>query len=586
MSLRADCVPRAVVSVAAVVLVATAVTAGARSKGRDARIFFEPVEVPLVNVEVFAFDKDGRPVTGLTASDFEVLDDGEPVAISHFYAAPAVAVEEPEEEPLAAAPGPGPAPNQSLSLVVLVDETNISNASRRLAVENLRAFIQQDLPADLRVMLASYDGTVQVRQPLGTDVEGLLAALADIETVATMTLDAQKRMVIRAIERNARDREPSEAEGQAAGNFAGRSFDLSGEHARSLIKDIEAYAQQYMERNRRTLGDIGRFVRSLAGWPGRKALFYVSDGIEMRPGEDLFVIWENAYPDIALELKRAAHMDARRFSLAGEMRELVEFANAYRVSFYVLGSMERELMATISAENMGIGFSSGLEVNPFMSKEEAASQMTAGTGGRSLMNSASLGHQLEEVAEELGSYYSLAYRPHRDADGAYHSIKVKVKRDGVRLRYREGYRSSSAADVMADRTLSAAIHGVTDNPMGIEVSSRNQQARGDGTYMVPILIEVPIGQLVLLPQEATHDGRISVFVVVRDPRGGVSDVVRREYPVQIPNDSLLTAISQTAGFTMGLVMRRGEQVVAVGVRDDLASVESTVAVDLEVGVSS
>jgi len=39
----------------------------------------------LVGVDIIARDKDGRFVSGLTADDFEVLEDGKPQPIQHFY---------------------------------------------------------------------------------------------------------------------------------------------------------------------------------------------------------------------------------------------------------------------------------------------------------------------------------------------------------------------------------------------------------------------------------------------------------------------------------------------------------------------
>src|SRR4029079_293532 len=47
--------------------------------------FFENVNVDIINVEVFVTDKAGNPVKGLKQEDFQILEDGRPVAISNFY---------------------------------------------------------------------------------------------------------------------------------------------------------------------------------------------------------------------------------------------------------------------------------------------------------------------------------------------------------------------------------------------------------------------------------------------------------------------------------------------------------------------
>jgi hypothetical protein len=43
------------------------------------------------------------------------------------------------------------------------------------------------------------------------------------------------------------------------------------------------------------------------------------------------------------------------------------------------------------------------------------------------------------VAEELNSQYVLGYNAPRGADGQYHSIRVRVRHDGYRVRARRGY---------------------------------------------------------------------------------------------------------------------------------------------------
>jgi len=73
--------------------------------------FSGSVQVSIVNVDVYVTDRDGNPVTGLTAGDFEVFDDGEPVEVSNFYAVEngrptAPAVPEPAAAEPAAPPGP------------------------------------------------------------------------------------------------------------------------------------------------------------------------------------------------------------------------------------------------------------------------------------------------------------------------------------------------------------------------------------------------------------------------------------------------------------------------------------------------
>ncbi len=66
-------------------LLAAPAKAPARDPVRDQTPSFEGVsQVVAVEVPVNVVDRDGSPVRGLTAADFEVFDDGEPQKVSSF----------------------------------------------------------------------------------------------------------------------------------------------------------------------------------------------------------------------------------------------------------------------------------------------------------------------------------------------------------------------------------------------------------------------------------------------------------------------------------------------------------------------
>src|SRR5947209_2836247 len=46
----------------------------------------EVVDVSVVNVDVYVTDRQGKRVPGLAKNDFEMFEDGKPVAITNFYA--------------------------------------------------------------------------------------------------------------------------------------------------------------------------------------------------------------------------------------------------------------------------------------------------------------------------------------------------------------------------------------------------------------------------------------------------------------------------------------------------------------------
>jgi VWFA-related protein len=79
------------------------------------------------------------------------------------------------------------------------------------------------------------------------------------------------------------------------------------------------------------------------------------------------------------------------------------------------------------------------------------------TDGMTVQNSNDLDIGLKRIANDLSSYYLLGYlSTNARLDGKYHTIKVRIKRPGIDVRARRGYRSPTEAEVTAARKASAA----------------------------------------------------------------------------------------------------------------------------------
>jgi len=556
---------------------ATAITVaavGAQEPDQPRATFFGPVEIHLVSVDVYVSHGDGRPVTGLRLGDFEIFEDGKPVAISHFYAAPGVVEPTvgdavvPDEEMYDAAP------EQNLYLVIFFDDTNLSRGRRQAATEHLAGFLGPELPADLKVMLVRYDGGMHVELPFSEETDEVIAALGKVRHSASVSRGLDESRILR---------EMDNAVTAAALNARSAATILESAGS-SLLADIDSYADQTVHRTRNSIENQKLLIRSLSGLSGRKAILLISDGVETRPGERLYRTWSETFWDVPVfqaEARRAL-VRAFRYNLNGDFDALARFANGHRVSFYTLSSMGSGQAGAVSAETRSLD-RQGLAIDQAMSEEVMMAYMAGTTGGRPLVNSPALARQLDEVSVELASYYSLAFEPSHVGDGKYHRLEVKVKQEGVRVRHREGYLDVPQAERITDRTLAAAVHGVADNPLGITVSNGDISARGDGTYLVPVIITVPIGQLVLIPSEEEHLGQISIVLTVRDQRGDLSAPHHFEYPVPVRNADLTSALSRSTGFTLRLAVRPGRQRIAVGVRDEIARTESVATLEIDVG---
>jgi VWFA-related protein len=526
--------------------------------------FGESVNVNVVNVDVYVTDKSGKRVTGLTKDDFEITENGKNVAVTNFYVVEGGRALLAEDS---AAPAPQPpgvrgrveAPqlpeDQRLRLIVYIDNFNLQPFNRNRVMRELRVFLSQKMNKGDQMMLVTYDRSTHVRQTFTSDPDLINAALLSIEKISAQGVhaDSDRRDALRQIEDS---KSVNEAQG------------IAQTYAESTFNDLSF-----------SIDALKDLVNSLAGMPGRKAILYVSDGLQMIAGEDVFYAVQSKYAEQAAGgLTTSIQFDAsRRFT------ELASQANANRVTFYTIDAAGLRVYSSVSAENQTAG--QGVYIDSIqISNLQAPLQMLAEkTGGVAIINRNQVLPALEKVAEDFGSYYALGYSPTHYGDGRYYKIDVKVKRKGLIVRNREGYRDKSADSRMTDSTLAVLNFPFQDNKFGVELDFGEPTAREDGYFLVPVTVRIPLGKLVLVPRDQTQEARVRLYIAAMDNEGGVSDVQQVPLPISIPNADVQSAMGKNYAYSVSLLMRRGDQKVAVGVRDDVAGESSFVSRTLRVG---
>ncbi len=536
--------------------------------------FYESVDVDVVNVEVVATDRSGHPVAGLDQGAFELYEDGKPVAITNFFSSAETAVSAPPAAgpPAAGQPASGrpaggtslaPATaaskpdDQILNFAVFVDNEDLTATARRPVLAALQTFFKSHVTPGDHVILASYNGGVQVSQPAAADPAALAAAVGKLMTGVThgSAAIAEARRSQAALENG--------YESQFSAPSAGRQSASNALIADSEKVDLEANGNARLQSGRLTLAALGDFISSLAGLPGRKALLVVSGAFAVENGEPL-------------------------------LNRLAERANANRVTIYVLGAVEASGAAAVdpearnpSATNASLdqgpsGGSSPLANTPFAAADALTGALhgladrTGGLTAANLINPASF---FETVERDVSTFYSLGFSPSHKHDGKIHRLAVKVKsRRDLNLRYRDTYEDRSGDQRTAAETLSALVLGVGENPLGVELSFEPPLASGKEPATVPVIVHVPVAKLVLIPQERFHEGRLTLFVATRNARGHVSSLRRLAAPVHVANDKLMGALGDSVAFRVEVAVPSGVETIAVGVRDEVGHVDSTAAV--------
>jgi VWFA-related protein len=546
--------------------------------------FGERVEVQVVNVEVWVSDRQGRPVEGLEAADFRLVVDGKETEITNFYARaagepapardPVVAGREASPAPDAAAPSSAPSPPPgTLHAVVFVDQTHLRAANRKRVFDHLRTFLRQSVRPGDAVSVVSLGDSLRIHCDFLEDPSTIERILGELERESGRPggNELERRQLLSDL-----------FEGTAMRSNEGRTAPTDEFSSGPQISAIRAYAEEEFQRAKASLGSLDRFVASLGGIPGRKALIHVSEGIPNRPGEELFIAWRERYRD--LRNLRITTLDAEyyreigHFEILADVQAVARRANAAGVTFYAIDAVSDHTADLRSAALSGGVAQEALQAMEVNLRDPLESTAVA-TGGMRLQASPRLGDELERVAADFGTFYSLGFRPTHGPDGKDHRIEVKLRGPGS-VRHRDHYRLKDADESMGEATMATLLYQAGENPLGVLLTPGRGERREDGLVVLPVKVEVPLRDVVLLPRGEVYASQFAFYVTVKDRAGQPRPVQKIPFHISIPAAAVEDARGRAAAYDLPVVLRPGDQQVAIGVRDEIGGQVATARIDV------
>jgi VWFA-related protein len=395
-------------------------------------------------------------------------------------------------------------------------------------------------------MLVRYDEKLDVRQPFTPDLGRLDAGLAAMLTLPT---DVRKY------------------------DF---SFTQAREELRQALNGAEGFgplaegalsnwAAQESATVRGALNALDSVITSLAGVPGRKAILYVSDGLPLVPGLDMFTIYTRA-PE-ARGNGHTPEMVAQRFDLTQRFRAMTSHASRNRILFY-----------PIEAYGTREGESSLFDAVSLANRQNGLRILAEDTGGRELFNATNVPAALGRMAEDFSTCYSLGYQPRRPGDGLEHKIEVRVKPRGAQVRYRQWYRDKPVSEMVAERTLAAMRFGGEENPLGASVEV--VPGRKPGETMVRV--KVPLAKVFLEPQGDSRQGHLRLYLVASGEGQTTSVRETRLATVNVPEAEAASGKLHDYTHEIAISLPAGSYTLGLGVRDEKAAVTSYLHQDFAV----
>jgi VWFA-related protein len=412
-------------------------------------------EANFIRVDVYP-TQGGKPVQDLKAEDFEVFEDGALQAVQSF-------------EHIVISPA-GPQSQRA--------EPNTIEESRQLAANpRNRVFVLfLDTPH------VSVEGGWHAREPLIRLIDKILGP-DDLVGVMTPKMSAADVVFARktdVIAGGLRARWPWGERGTIQLDDRERLYDACYPAVTGLMSPttMEMIARRRERATLDSLTELVHFLRDLR--EERKAIVTVTEGwLLFRPDSSLTNLSYNERvpgldpvsvgPDgrITTKNNRAStpynktDCDGDRMHLASMddaqyFRDLTDIANRGNASFYTVDPRGLPAFDTpMSAPGQG-ELPILADRASLTTRLDSLRTLAGATDGIAVLDNNDLDAGMKRISDDLTSYYLLGYySTNGKLDGKFHNIKVRVKRPGVDVRARKGYRSATAAEVSAAKAAAA-----------------------------------------------------------------------------------------------------------------------------------
>ncbi len=357
-----------------------------------------------------------------------------------------------------------------------------------------------------------------------------------------------------------------------------------------LEHEITVWAEQELERERRSIVALERLVGALAAVEGRKAVVLATAGIQGFPARGLFAALDQQRQGpvklTSSDTNRAPTLEVRGQELLLAFEQMVQAAQNARVAFYTV-SPGTPPPPDNSAEFAGTGATSARMLPRDKGVVEAASsvaRLAGATGGASFTVGTDLDGRLAAVTADGDAAYSLGFTTSAAAGEKDHKIEVRALRAGLEVRHRESFGRRSAPQ-RAEAALAAAVtFGQAENPLEIALQLGPAKAEGKkrSGQSVPLAVGIPLRFVTLVPEGELRRGRVSVRVAIQDARGRMLESSAAIVPIVVPNDQMAKAMAGSWYHRAEMRLAPGHQRVAVVVVDEVSGLQSTTFAEIEI----
>jgi VWFA-related protein len=449
------------------------------------------ISTDLIQVDVTVTDRDGKIVTGLTADDFEITENGQAQPITNLSfinrtrGGATVGGDNKGAVTNGTGPGASTSANTRRTIAIVVDDLNLSFVSVYYLRRALKKFVETQMaPGDLVAIIRTGVG-VGALQQFTTDKRLLLASIQRIRwnPLGSGGMDSLASVGQSPEEKTNRFNGESDYVAAKAGNDdSGRKSILIHQNINDTLATDYRPSKAAVEieaalHAQATLGSMKYIIGGMNELPGRKMMMLFSDGLAINSNGT----------------------KSRSAAIYNMLRDLVDEANRSSVVVYTFdtkGMKSMSIQASDSTYEIIDGHRGQKEkerLDTFKQSQEGLAMLADETGGKSLLNSNDLNYGIDRALDEQTGYYLLGYVPDSDtfspADRKFNKLEVKVKRPGLNVSYRSGFFNSpeggKASDAASsDKALASALTSpFARSDIAVNINALYANDPNDGPYI-------------------------------------------------------------------------------------------------------
>ncbi|HKE59711.1 MAG TPA: VWA domain-containing protein [Pyrinomonadaceae bacterium] len=504
------------------------------------KIVISKDEVPF---DVVVRDKKGKLIKDLTQADFEVYEDGVRQEINSFRFVSSAAAAGDVNKPAPttgnpAAPSEPKKPDDrteaaGVSAVALVFD-RLSPESRIRARDAALNYLGESVKKNELCGVFLTDLSVVTLQPFTYDTQQVKAGIEKVGTTAPSAFSSNNEQT-----RNLRTTVTTDLMAVNQGRTQpSPGTESIAPTADMLLKGLEFYEEmQRDQQGNATAQGLLHIAAALRAAPGRKAVIFFSEGLVL--------------PNNVMEAFRSVINEANRGNVSFYSVDVAGLRTESKTAETrkEINSRSEMRMAQLGSTSDPNGpMTKELERNEDILRQNpdsGLSQLANQTGGFLITDSNDLKGRLQQVDEDLHSYYLLSYSSNNQKyDGHFRKIEVKLKRSGLNVQSRKGYyaiKGSFGSPVLSYEAPALALLENKQKPdsfpfLAAGFSFPDRERIG----LAPIMVDVPISAFTIHADQAKklYDTDFSIVTLVKDQSGRVVTKLSDHYKLTGPSDKI------------------------------------------------